>query len=105
MFATSRAARSQTQVIRHVIQIVLWSLLALVKIYVGLTTSQTHTDLRPMELPNSQSAGSKKVPLHSLFSRVFQKSGWEKPWNAFFCEAHKTNWQTASHRLKEESEQ
>ena len=43
--------------------------------------------------------------LHFWFSRVFQKSGGEKQWNAsVICETCMTTWQTASHRMKEDLE-
>ena len=41
------------------------------------------------------------VLLHFWFTRVFQKRGGEKPWNAsVICETDKANLQTESHRVK-----
>ena len=37
--------------------------------YVGITTSQPHTDQKPMEMSKTQFAGLKLVPLHFWFSR------------------------------------
>ena len=61
------------------------------KTCVGITMSQLHTDQTPTELPNVQSVGQKKVPLHFWIRQVFQKSGGEKQWNASVtCETNKT---------------
>ena len=39
------------------------------------------------------------------FRRVIPKSGGKNPWNAcVICETYKTNWQTGSHRVKEDVE-
>ena len=100
MFATHDAARKKNRSYSHKIH---WSSFALVKTCVGITTSQTHTDQKPTELPNTQFAGSHKVPLLFWFSQVFQKSGGEKQWNASVIrETYKTNWQTGSHRGRED---
>ena len=64
------------------IQIIPWSSFALVETCDGITASQLYTDQKPMELPNTQLAGSKELPLLFWFSRVFQKSCGEKRWNA-----------------------
>ena len=48
--------------------------------------STHHTDQKPSEWPNTQSAGSKKAPLHFYFSQVCQKSGGEEATECFwFC--------------------
>ena len=73
--------------------------------YVGITTSHPKTDQKPMELPNTHDAGSKMVPLHFRFIRVFQKSGGEKQWNSSaMCETYNTIWKTESLRIKDDVE-
>ena len=75
----------------------------LVKTHVGITTSEPHTDQRPTELLETQSVGSKKVPLHFWFSEVLQTNGGEEPWNASVIrETHTNIRQTESRFVKED---
>ena len=68
--------------------------------HVGITTSQPHTDQKPMDLPKTQFAGSKKVPLRFWCSRLFKNSGGQMQWNASDnCGTCKTNCPTESHRM------
>ena len=68
-----------------------------VKTYVGITTSQLHTDQKPTELPKRQFAGSKKVPLLFWYSKVFQKV-------VRICLCYLRNIQDKLDRMKEDLE-
>ena len=83
-FANVRAAQIRNQV--QLLQVIRWNFSVRVK-------------------PNKQSAEYEKVPLLFWFNRVFQKSGAETPWNdSVICETYLPNWQTESHRMKQDVE-
>ena len=87
------------------IQVTSWNCFALVKTCVGITTSQPQYRSESKTMPTVQCAGPKKVSLYFRFSRVFQKNGGEKQWNAsvfFFSKHTRQNWQTECHRTKED---
>ena len=90
--ATQRRTKLRCPITNQVLftQIIRWSLFALVKTNVGITTRQPQTDQRPTGLVKTKFARSKKVLLLFWFSRVFQKSGGEEQWIAsVICETYK----------------